>query len=80
MTDDQWEKFETWMTTQTSELRSIKRHVVGESEPERSLVYRVARIEEQNRRQAWWMRAIGTGLFGTIGTWIASRFLGGPHA
>lgn len=59
--------------------RHRERHVVGESEPERSLVFRVARIEEQNRRQGWWMKAIGTGLFGTIGTWIATRFLGGPH-
>lgn len=76
MTEEQWHKLEHWMATQTSELRTLKRHVIGESNPERSLMYRVGSLEEQNRRHTWWIRTMGTGLIGSIAAWIVSHLTG----
>jgi hypothetical protein len=42
-----WQRFDEKLDSLQSDVRTIKRHVIGESDPEHSLMYRVANHERQ---------------------------------
>lgn len=68
------------------DVRQIKRHVVGDSDPERSLLYRMHNNEREiSEMQAGRKRMMGlvwasfTAVAGAAGLWLWSR-LTGTHA
>lgn len=69
MTEIDLQRIETKLDSLASDVRTVKRHVVGESDPEHSLMYRVAdhgrqldelgETRKQTRNVAW--TALGAG-------------------
>lgn len=70
------EKIQQDLHEARTDIKLVRRHVVGESEPDRSLLWRVGALESQNRRQAWWMKALGGSFLTAAAAWAVSKITG----
>jgi hypothetical protein len=64
-----------------SKLNLLVSWMTGNEKPHMGLIVRVDRLEQQNKRQAFWMGIIGTAAAGGIALEVLKRigFIGGGH-
>jgi hypothetical protein len=49
------------------EVRKLNHLITGNGTPERGLLIRVDRLEQQDKNRVWWLRTAVTAAFGAIG-------------
>ena len=83
MNENDWQRFDQKLDELTSDIRTIKRFVVGDSDPEHSLMYRVAdhtrqlediKAQKKNLAALAWTAA-GTGVT-AVAMWTWTKLTG----